>query len=328
METRASYVLVGGFVLGLIGAAIVFILWLVGSGGPKDQYVYRVHFTGSVTGLQPAAPVRYRGITMGEVISIDVSETNADIVVVRIRVDKKTPISTDTIGTLEVQGLTGSPFVQLKRSDPTKPRGADYKPQTPKEELVIRGESSGLERIFDELPKAVASVTELANRASLLLNDDNQKEFATILKTASRALGSLDELAVTTSGAVKKLEAAVANIESTAKTIDGAASAFGDASKNVGNFAKRTEAAVGEFEKAAGAISGLGKEVQNLVRENRRPIADFASTGLYEFSLFLTDVRKFTRTFDRLLNRFEGDPSNFLFGNRQRGFETPGATRR
>jgi phospholipid/cholesterol/gamma-HCH transport system substrate-binding protein len=327
METRASYVLVGSFVLGLIGAGIFFILWLVGSGGPKDQLVYRVHFTGAVTGLQPAAPVRYRGITMGEVISIDVSETNPDIVVVRIRVDKKTPISTDTIGTLEVQGLTGSPFVQLKRADPTKPRGDDYKPASPREELVIRGESSGLERIFDELPKAVASVTELANRASQLLNEENQKEFAAILKTASRALNSLDELATNTNQAVKNLDGAIKNIESTAKTIDGAATAFGDASRNVGSFAKRTEAAVGEFEKAAGSIAALGKEVQTLVRENRRPLADFASTGLYEFSLFLTDVRKFTRTFDRLLNRFEGDPSNFLFGNRQRGFETPGVRR-
>jgi phospholipid/cholesterol/gamma-HCH transport system substrate-binding protein len=61
-----------------------------------------------------------------------------------------------------------------------------------------------------------------------------------------------------------------------------------------------------------------------ILRENRRPIADFAATGLYEFSLFLTDTRKFVRSFDRILTRIESDPSQFLFGNRQRGFETQG----
>jgi phospholipid/cholesterol/gamma-HCH transport system substrate-binding protein len=65
-------------------------------------------------------------------------------------------------------------------------------------------------------------------------------------------------------------------------------------------------------------------DARTIVRENRRPIADFAATGLYEFSLFLTDMRKFVRTFDRIMTRIESDPSQFLFGNRQRGFETQG----
>jgi hypothetical protein len=38
-------------------------------------------------------------------------------------------------------------------------------------------------------------------------------------------------------------------------------------------------------------------------------------------------MRKFIRTFDRLLTRVESDPSQFLFGNRQRGFETQGGQR-
>jgi len=68
-------------------------------------------------------------------------------------------------------------------------------------------------------------------------------------------------------------------------------------------------------------------DARGIMRENRRPIADFAATGLYEFSLFMTDMRKFVRTFDRLLTRVESDPSQFLFGNRQRGFETQGSPR-
>ena len=59
METRASYVLVGTFVLGLVAAAVVFVLWMAGSG-PTNKVSYHVILTGNVTGLAPGAAVRYR----------------------------------------------------------------------------------------------------------------------------------------------------------------------------------------------------------------------------------------------------------------------------
>ncbi len=307
METRASYVLVGAFVLGLAAAAVIFVLWLAGGEPQRDRYTYRIHFRGNVTGLQPGAAVRYRGINMGEVKTIGIAAENVDIVEVRIRVDKTTPVFTDTVASLEVQGLTGSPFVQLRRAQPKQPPGPELRPTAGNDEPIIEGESSGLEKIFEEFPKAIASVTELANRAAELLNEGNQKEVARTLKASSEAMVSIKELADQATKAVK--------------TIDETASAATD-------FAKKGKNTLDEFEKAAQAAALLGQEVRGLVRENRRPIADFAATGLYEFSLFLTDMRKFVRTFDRILARLEGDPSNFLFGNRQRGFETPTGTRR
>ncbi len=306
METRASYVLVGAFVLGLAAAAIVFVLWLGGGEPKQERYTYRVHFAGNVTGLQPGAVVRYRGISMGEVKTIGIA-ADPDIVEVRIHVDKTTPIFADTVASLEVQGLTGSPFVQLRRADSTQTPGPELRPSPANQEPIIKGESSGLEKIFEEFPKAVASVTTLANRAAELLSDDNQKEIARMLKVSSEAMTSIKTLADEAAKAVK--------------TIDTTAGAAAE-------FAQKAKGTLEEFDKAAQAAAALGQEFRGLVRENRRPIADFAATGLYEFSLFLTDMRKFVRTFDRILSRLEGDPSNFLFGNRQRGFETPAGTRR
>src|SRR5688572_5100373 len=111
MDTRASYVLVGAFVLGLVAAALSFGFWLGCAEGGALRHQYAVHFTGNVTGLQPGAPVRYRGIVKGEVKSIafrrdEKGAVDPDTVRVVISVDADTPIMTDTVASLEVQGLT------------------------------------------------------------------------------------------------------------------------------------------------------------------------------------------------------------------------------
>jgi phospholipid/cholesterol/gamma-HCH transport system substrate-binding protein len=303
METRASYVLVGAFVLGLVAAALVFVLWLGRGEAGRDLVTYRVHFTGNVTGLAPGAAVRYRGITKGEVRNVDVSKTADDIIEVQIRVARDTPIYSDTVASLEVQGLTGAPFVQLKRS----PGGTGTKIQ-PNEapKVIIKGESSGLEKIFEEFPKAIASITELANRASQLLDQENQEKFKTLLTNASDALGAIKGFADEAQSMVRDAKGPV---------------------NELSNLARRGQTSLGELDKALQGFAGLMGDTRTILKENRRPIADFAATGLYEFSLFLTDMRKFVRSFDRILTRVESDPSQFLFGNRQRGFETEGGRR-
>jgi phospholipid/cholesterol/gamma-HCH transport system substrate-binding protein len=309
METRASYVLVGTFVLGLVAAAIVFVLWMGRGDGGRATFTYKVHFTGAVTGLAPGAAVRYRGINKGEVRSVAILPDRDDVIEVTIRVDTDTPLYTDTVASLEVQGLTGSPFVQLKRSP--KP-GVEGKKVNPDEraKIVIQGESSGLERIFEEFPKAIASVTTLADRASGLLDKENQENFKSALRGASEALTALRGLATEMTTLAREARAPVQELAALAR-------------RGQGSLGELDKASIG-VDKAAASISQFMGDARTIVRENRRPIADFAATGLYEFSLFLTDMRKFVRTFDRIMTRIESDPSQFLFGNRQRGFETQG----
>jgi len=312
METRASYVLVGSFVLGLVAAAVIFVLWLGRGDGGRDLVAYKVHFTGAVTGLAPGAAVRYRGINKGEVRSVAILPERDEIIEVTIRVDADTPLYTDTVASIEVQGLTGSPFIQLKRSP--KP-GVEGKKVGAAEraKIVIQGESAGLERIFEEFPKAIASVTALADRASGLLDKENQENFKNVLRGASEALTALRGLATEMTTVAREARAPV---------------------EELGNLARHGQSSLGELDKASQAVGAAAQTVGTLMgdarvvlRENRRPLADFAATGLYEFSLFLTDTRKFVRTFDRIMSRIESDPSQFLFGNRQRGFETQGGQR-
>ena len=113
METRASYVLVGSFVLALVAGLLVFTAWIAKVQLDETRETYRIYFTGSVTGLQQGSPVRYRGVPVGTVSDIRLDPDNVTRVRVTIEVQNGTPIMSDSIASLEVQGITGGAYVQI-----------------------------------------------------------------------------------------------------------------------------------------------------------------------------------------------------------------------
>jgi phospholipid/cholesterol/gamma-HCH transport system substrate-binding protein len=101
METRASYLLVGGFTLVLMACLFAFIVWLAKSSFEEaNSSRYHIYFTGSVAGLQEGSPVRYRGIALGTVRDIRIDPKNIARVQVTIEVAANTPIKEDAVAYL------------------------------------------------------------------------------------------------------------------------------------------------------------------------------------------------------------------------------------
>ena len=121
METRASYLLVGTFVLAFAAGLVVFVIWLAKFQFDTEFARYDVHFKGSVTGLSLASPVRYSGVRIGEVVEISLLPDRPDEVRVTIETDAKTPVRADTVATLELEGLTGGLAVLLIGKSPDAP---------------------------------------------------------------------------------------------------------------------------------------------------------------------------------------------------------------
>ena len=121
METRASYLLVGSFVLAFAAGLVVFVIWFAKFQFDTEFARYDIPFKGSVTGLSQASPVRYSGVRVGEVIEISLVPDRPDEVRVTIEVDSKTPVRSDTVATLELEGLTGGLAVLLIGKAPDSP---------------------------------------------------------------------------------------------------------------------------------------------------------------------------------------------------------------
>ncbi|MGA7806988.1 ABC-type transport auxiliary lipoprotein family protein [Bradyrhizobium sp.] len=114
METRAPFVLIGGFVLVAIAAVFGFVYWLNNTGGLGPRTAYHVQFEGSVPGLMVGAAVLFNGIRVGEVTDLGLVPDSPRRVNATISVAVTTPVRADTKVGLEFQGLTGVPVIALE----------------------------------------------------------------------------------------------------------------------------------------------------------------------------------------------------------------------
>jgi phospholipid/cholesterol/gamma-HCH transport system substrate-binding protein len=340
METRASYLLVGTFVLAFAAGLVVFVIWLAKFQFDTEFARYDVRFTGSVTGLGTASPVRYSGVRVGEVIEISLSPDRPEEVQVTIEVDSKTPVRSDTVATLEIEGLTGGLYVLLIGKSPEAPPlaaapGARYP--------VIASEASTLQQVIEGAPKLVQKVDLLLARANDLLNPENRislanslaniDSFTATLKDHSGDIGDLIQDAGATMDNVRKatanLEALAANLNASSDklmtrvdtprvAIDGMADGIARAVEDSTGDAR---ALIGDLRDTAKSLRKTSDEVHAVIAENREPLSDFTATGLTEFTGLLIEMRDLVVALNRVTTELQRDPARFLFGDRQQGYE-------
>ena len=101
MGSKANPTVIGAFVVGAVVLIIAVILLFSGGQFFVKKNLYVMYFDGSVTGLSVGAPVRFRGVQLGEVIEVvalhDPKDNNILIeVVVEITPGHITSVATRT----------------------------------------------------------------------------------------------------------------------------------------------------------------------------------------------------------------------------------------
>ena len=111
METKANYLMIGGFVLGVLALAFVFVFWMsnFGSGGKR----YKIVFESSVAGLTTGSSVGFNGIKVGEVQSFALDSEDARKVEVIVSVRSDTPVRENSRASIQSMGLTGGSGIQI-----------------------------------------------------------------------------------------------------------------------------------------------------------------------------------------------------------------------
>ena len=340
METRASYLLVGTFVLAFAAGLLVFVIWLAKFQFDTEFARLDIHFKGSVTGLSVSSPVRYSGVRVGEVIEISLSPDHPDEVRVTVEIDSITPVRSDTVATLELEGLTGGLYVLLIGKSPNAPPltaapGARYP--------VIASEASTLQQVIAGAPGLVQKVDLLLARANDLLNAENRvsisnslaniDSFTTTLKDHSGDIGDLIQNASATMENVRRattnLEALAENLnqsstqlvaraDTTMASIDGMATGI---TRAIEDSVEDAQALISDLRGTAQSLSKTSDEVHALIAENREPLSDFTATGLTEFTGLLIEMRDLVVALNRVTTELQRDPARFFFGDRQQGYE-------
>lgn len=189
MENKAHALAAGLFVLAMAALLLALATWLTREGGERD--LYEIATRESITGLQAQAPVRLRGVDVGEVASIGFDRQVPGQVLVRLSIDREAPMTRDTFATLGFLGVTGLAFVQLDDSGRPAPR-LDAEGGAPPRIPLRPGLVS---RLAAQGEDVVGKVDEATGKLNRLLADPNQERLARALDSLARAAEGVDRLA-------------------------------------------------------------------------------------------------------------------------------------
>jgi phospholipid/cholesterol/gamma-HCH transport system substrate-binding protein len=322
METRASHLLVGLFVLALLAGLAAFALWLARVEVDRSFAEYAVAFTGSVSGLQEGSAVHYRGVPVGRVRRIRIDPSNIEQILVELEVRPDTPVKTDTIAVVEQRGITGIATIELKggmRDSPALGPGATGQPPR------IMAGTSALAQVFESTPVVLARIAAVLERIGRLLDDENLQSINAIIDDLEDVVDKVNE----TSPAVERMIAGMTRAsEAAGSTFDKLDGMADDLQRLVATLegrldtlGARGETSLAEVAAAAASFKSLGDRLDRLVRQSQQPITDFSQTSLYEVRQLVLELRQLVATLTRVTREFERDPAGYLLGAKEKGFE-------
>lgn len=309
MENRAYALIVGLFVICLGVAGVMAVWWI--SGGAQDTTKYLIISPRSVTGLNPQAAVRYRGVRVGKVIDVDLQDTRE--VSITIRIDSDLPITRGTRARIGIQGLTGQGYVQLDDD------GSDTAPPTraPDSKLPMIAMAEGgspLNNAVEGAQEVVARLKQSTERIERVLSDDNIQHINTTLRNLADSSAHLEKTMAQTAALTEDLRrfSSQENAESIAATLKQLQASTRELPEAVHDF--RTT--LTKVDAVAERVDRLGGDVQNNLNTETLPRVNDLMLGLQASAQQL----------NRVLDDIERTPQVLLLGKTQQA-PGPGETR-
>lgn len=293
METRANYAIIGGIVLLATAAIAGFILWLGGSGLNRNVDQYDIVFDGPVS-LEEGASVRYIGIKVGEVVSVRVDEEDKAKVRTRIEIDTETPVKVDTKASIELAGITGITFVQLKAGTPT---AAALVPQPGQLIPEIQSEKTAIEELFSGGSAVVGEAESAIVRINTVLSDEN-------IQSLSQILTNLEVV----SAELARPDGLMKSADKTLIHVSGAARSFEAATSSINTFSDTANIEIAELgEQLDSLVSSVQGVIQtsNSTLEQGSTTLSAATTALDGTTVALEDARRSSQELRVLINRLD-----------------------
>lgn len=184
---------VGLFLIAGTGMFLLAVIWLGMSHFLQEGQYYVTYFDESVQGLEIDSPVKYRGVPIGRVESIDVAP-DMKLIQVTLKIESGQKLDQDTVAELKLVGITGSIFVELDRRAEGEP---DRSPPLtfPSEYQIVASRPSDISELFqgiDDLLKQLNSLDleGISGKLQLSLDNLNKKVSEANIKGISDSLES------------------------------------------------------------------------------------------------------------------------------------------
>lgn len=295
METRAHYILIGAFTIGIGAAALLFALWMSRASLDADYRVYDIVFNEAVSGLSVGSPVQYSGIRVGEVEQLRLDPDDPRQVWARVRVISTAPVKVDTTARLALLNITGSSSIALSQGLPSSPllTAEDGVP-------IIEAEPSSMAMLRTGSDELMLSVSTLLDRANALLSVDNASRVSRVLENLDTFTTAMTEQQDTMREGLQNLAVAGSDLSNLLRNLDQ------QLSTHSGPFLESINATVGNLER-------FSERLDLLLDENSDAMGN-GMQSLSELAPAMQELRSILSTLSDISRRLEDDPAGFLLG--------------
>ena len=303
METRAHYVIIGAFTIGVFLLALGFVMWMSKSGADLRFNQYEIEFTEAVTGLSVGGLVQYNGIKVGEVSALRLAPDDPRKVIARVSIDANAPVRTDTRAKLGIQGVTGLAFIQLSGGAPGNPPLLPTKdnpiPRIPSEE-------SALSKLLASGSDVVTSVNDLLLRMNQVLSEENVRHVSATLNNIDQLSASVAEERGNISLVLKQLSDATGELKRTLAAVNTTA--------DTTNALLRDDAraVLQSTQRALASADKVAASAAVLLDDNRGAIDRFTNQGLRQIGPTVAELRETLRSLKQLSDKLSASDSLLL----------------
>lgn len=294
MENKSHALWAGFFTIAMLCATIIAGIWL-----NRDKTVrtdYRIVTTKAISGLNPQATVRYKGLVVGRVDRIDFDTKVLGQIDIKISIDPDTPITKSTFATLGYQGVTGIAFVQLDDdgSNPEKlVADADDPPKIPLRPGL-------LEKLEQNGTAILVNIDLVSKRLAQLLTPENQQTmlgaFSGTAKVTERWTKVADEL----KPALQRVPALAQQANQTLLSVEELANNADQLTQQLTSLTNQLQDPNGPLNQTITAYGNLGEVVQ--------------TDTLPRINEVTKEVGRTMRTLNKTLEDINERPQELIFG--------------
>ncbi|MDP3825804.1 MAG: MlaD family protein [Polaromonas sp.] len=304
MENKAHAMAAGAFVLVVAALLALLAVWLTRVIG--ERHLYELSTRETLSGLQPQAQVRFRGVPVGKVEFIGFDHKTKGNVLVRISVDVATPLTQSTFATISSQGVTGLGFIQLEDDGPLTELLVPNDDDPPRIPL----KPGLLQKLLDKSEVIMDQVEAASTKLNKLLGDGNQQALVSAVQQFGQAADSINKVALKLDPVVSSLPKLSQEASVTMKSLKTAADDVSQTAVKVATTADRLNAKGGPLDKLAEGGAALSATVET-----------FSAATLPRLGEVAEETARAMRQLRRTVNAVDDNPQSLIFGN---GPPTPG----
>jgi paraquat-inducible protein B len=310
---------VGVFVVAGLALMVVAIALVLGGQvfTPSDRVMMR--FSGSVYGLQVGAPVVFRGVNIGRVVSMGLSRSSVGDVVIPVTaaLDQEAVHTLGALPTLMAQGLsarlatqsllTGLLYVDLdlRPALAASAPAASGLPDIPTLPTTIQALQAQLEGI--DLKAALQDLAAIATATRQVMTDPQLKS------TVANVAQLTTELRTLTQQVQRQVTPLTGAAQQTLSDTQRTAQALGQAADRFAQTAQRIDAAVAADSPTLQAFQRAATELATTAASLRNTVGDDAEL-VHNLDRAAQDVARAARDLSRLTRLLERQPDALLRG--------------